>query len=43
MEIGNEDRQYGLQYLCLTGDFLLLRVFFSYSVQQKDEKYRTTL
>ena len=31
------------KYLCLTGNSLPLRVSFFYSVEQKDEKYRTTL
>ena len=30
IEIGNRDRQYGLQYLWLTGNFLPLQGFFYY-------------
>ena len=42
IQIGNRDRQYGRQSLCLTDNFLPLRVFFFYSLRQKDEKYRNT-
>ena len=41
--MGNRDRKYDLQCLCLTNDFLPLMLFFFNSVRQKDEKYRTTL
>ena len=38
-EIGNEDRQYDLQFLCLTGNLLPLGVSFFYFVRQKHKKY----